>query len=407
MGIPTGVDMQVKTKKQSAKGTVATSGSSQLLRRVKSTLELTKKVYESNEMRPDRMDADERHGTKSVAGNISGELSPGTYEEYMASFVRRDFTAVTALTGLELTITGSGPWVIQRSAGSFISGNIKLGHVFRLSVGTLNAANINKNLLVVAMDADELTVVPVNGVALVAEGPISTCTLTVVGKVSFCPTSGHTEDYHSIEHFYPTMTPDNSEVFWDCVINEMKVGIRPDGMIGIDFGVMGLDQNVDDAEYFTSPTAISSSRLLTGASGVLRTASGALAGISGISIDGTNNAAFAPSEGQVGSDKYADIVKGRHRVTGQITALFDSVALRDAFLQETELSLYAVFPTTSDAAADFVAFTIDRLKVNGATRDDGEGAKMITIPFRALLNTAGGSGTTSEQTILRIQDSLA
>ena len=47
----------------------------------------------------------------------------------------------------------------------------------RLSVGSLNAANISKNLLVIGVTATVLTVIPLNGVAMVAESSIAGCTV--------------------------------------------------------------------------------------------------------------------------------------------------------------------------------------------------------------------------------------
>jgi len=406
MTIPTGVDMQLKYKVQSALGTMATGGSGQQLRRVQSTLNLQKDTYQSNEIRADRQVADFRHGVRRVTGAITGELSAGTYEDFMAAVFRRDFTAVSAITGAALTISGSGPtYVVQRGSGSYISDGVKLGHVIRLSVGSLDAANLSKNLLVVALDADEATVVPLNGVALVAEGPISGCTVTVVGKVTYCPESSHTEKYYSIEHWYPTFSTDVSETFWDCVVDTLGIELPPTGIATLNFGIMGLDLTTAATENLTSATAVTTSGVLAAVNGVLRTSSGAMASVTGLSINVTNNCQMAGPV--VGSNKGVDIVKGRHQVSGQITALFDSVTMRDAFIDESELSLYAAFTASNAAAADFVAFTIDRLKLGGADRDDGEGVKIVTLPFTALFNSSGGSSTTSDKTTMRVQDSLA
>jgi hypothetical protein len=81
---------------------------------------------------------------------------------------------------------------------------VKKGMVVRLSVGSLNAANISKNLLVISATATVLTVVPLNGVALVAEGPITGCTVSAPGKETHAPTTGHTNDYFSGRSGTPT-----------------------------------------------------------------------------------------------------------------------------------------------------------------------------------------------------------
>ncbi len=83
MTIATGVNKQVKYKVESAWGTVPAAASSQLLRRITSDIDLTKDAYESNEIRTDYQVADMRHGSLSVGGTINGELSPGTYKDFM------------------------------------------------------------------------------------------------------------------------------------------------------------------------------------------------------------------------------------------------------------------------------------------------------------------------------------
>ena len=59
--------------------------SEQQLRRVSSSFNLTKETYQSEEIRTDYQLSDFRHGVRSVEGNVSGELSAGTYADFLAS----------------------------------------------------------------------------------------------------------------------------------------------------------------------------------------------------------------------------------------------------------------------------------------------------------------------------------
>ena len=90
-----GIEKKVVLAPQATKGTcpAATLPTAQYLRRVTSSLNVTKETYQSNEMRADRQIADFRHGVQSVEGSIAGELSPGTYWRLMAAILRRDFSA--------------------------------------------------------------------------------------------------------------------------------------------------------------------------------------------------------------------------------------------------------------------------------------------------------------------------
>jgi hypothetical protein len=185
----------------------------------------------------------------------------------------------------------------------------------------------------------------------------------------------------------------------------MKIALPPTGIATVEFPVMGLDITTGSAQSLTSPAAATTNQVVAAVNGVLRSSAGALANITGFSIDGSNNCKMAGPI--VGSNKYADIVHGRQIITGQLTALFDSATLRDYFINETEIGAYVALTSDNTAAAPFIAFSIDRLKLGAADRTDGEDVKTVTLPFQALLNTAGGSGINTEATTLRIQDSAA
>jgi hypothetical protein len=403
MTIAAGVAKRVTYKVEATWGTIPAAGSAQALRRVKSTLNLKKQTYQSQEIRSDYQVADFRHGVRSVGGTISGELSPGTYKDFMAAAVRQSFAAVTAITAASITISGTGPtYTVARGAGSWITDGIKVGNVGRLSVGTFNAANINKNLLVTAVTASNLTVMPLNGVALFAEGPISGSTFTVIGKKTLVPSSGFTDLSYSIEHFYSDLTL--SEVFSGCKIAQMAIQLPPTGMTNVDFDFLGKDITTAGAQYFTSPTAETTSGILAAVNGILVVQGVAVALLTGLSF---NLKASMSGEAVVGSNTFADIVEGRIEVDGQFTALFADATIRDYFLNETEVGLYVAMATSPSATADFIAFSLPRVKLGDAARDDGEKALVLTCPFTALRNIAGGAATTSEDTTLAIQDSQA
>jgi len=100
MPFATGVAKQLRYKKESTWGAAPGASGAQLLRRVTSDLSLSKETYQSGEIRSDYQIADYRHGVRSVAGTVNGELSPGTYSDFVGSALRRNFAAVSALTGL-------------------------------------------------------------------------------------------------------------------------------------------------------------------------------------------------------------------------------------------------------------------------------------------------------------------
>jgi hypothetical protein len=410
MGIAAGVFKQLAYKVESTYGVAAGTSGGQLLRRTQSTLDLSKDTYQSNEMRSDFQVADFRHGVRRVGGKIDGELSPKTYGEFFAALMKRDFAAVTAITGLSITIAGSGPtYTVTRASGDYISGGLKVGDVIRLSAGSFNVANSNKNLLIVTLTATVATVVTLNGSAMVAEGPIASSTATVVGKKTFVPTSAHTDKAFSIEHWFPDVPA--SELFLGCKFSKASISLPPTGMATVSFDVVGQDFAETTAkrtavaltsQYFSSPSAVTSTGVLTAVNGVVRIGGAAIATLTGLSVDITANYTGDPV---VGANVVPNQFAGRVLVGGQATMYFESTTIRDAFVNETEVDLLAAFTTDNTATADFLTIVLPRVKFGGASKDDGEKGLVATLPFTALLNSAGGTGVSTEKTTILMQDS--
>lgn len=68
MATASGIEKKLILAPQAAQGTcaVANLATAQYLRRVTSSLDLTKETYQSNEMRADRQIGDFRHGVQSI-----------------------------------------------------------------------------------------------------------------------------------------------------------------------------------------------------------------------------------------------------------------------------------------------------------------------------------------------------
>lgn len=399
-----GLFKQVAYKAESTFGVVPSATSAQALRRVQSTLDLSKETYQSNEIRQDFQLVDFRHGVRRVEGNISGELSPATYKDFIACALKKDFAAGASASSVTVTIAGAGPsYTVTRSSGNYITDGFKVGDVIRLSVGSPSlAANFGKNLLIVSLTSTIATVITLNGSSMSAEGPVAGTTVAVVGKKSYIPTSGHTDKSFSIEHYYSDLV--QSEVFSGCKPTSIAIGLPPTGLATIDIGFMGKDVTTASAQYFTNPTAQTTTGLLAAVNGELRVAGQSVATLTGLTLNIASNYSGDPV---VGSNTVPFMFAGRVIVTGQATAYFDSVTLRDAFFNETEVEIIGAFTANNDANAPFMSFVLPRVKIGGASKNDGEGGLVQTLPFQALLNTAGGSGTTSEQTTIVIQDSAA
>lgn len=399
----TGIFKLVAIKREVTFGTIPAAASAQLLRRVTSTVDLSKDTYQSNEIRPDMQIADYRHGVRRIKGSISGELSPKTYSDPFSAMLKRDFTAGASVAGVSVTIAGSaGAWTVTRAAGSYLSDGFKIGDVIRLTVGALNAANINKNLFVTGLTATVATCIVLNSTAMVAEGPIVTTTIAVQGKKTWIPLTAQTDISYSMEHWYNDIT--QSEVFSGIKFDKAAVNLPPTGMATVQFDVLGQNITPSQVRYFTSPTAITTLGVVAAVNGILLVNGTAQTVVTGLSIN--IDPAFS-GDPVVGANVIPNLFAGPVTITGQFTAYFTDQVLRDLFVNETESSLMVALTTDNTATADVITFVMPRIKVGGQQKSDGVGGIVQTFPFQALLNVNGGTGISSEATTISIQDTAA
>jgi hypothetical protein len=399
MPISRGTAKRVAYKKETVFGTPAGATGAKQLRRVTADFNLEKESYESNELRFDRQVADFRHGVRSATGTLNGELSSGSYSDFMQSLVARDFTTAPAATSLTLTIAASGSnWTVARTTGSYITDGFQPGMVVRLG-GALAAGNMAKNLLILSVTALSITVRVLNGSALTAQSAVAASTCTAVGKTTFVPATGHTEDSYTIEEFYSDIA--QSEVYAGMKVGSMNVQLPSTGLTTVDFSFMGKDlAQTGTTAYFSSPTAQGTDGVYASVNGILTIAGAPVALVTSadFSVERAMENATA-----VGSNSVAEIFSGRIRVTGNLSVYFEDATFRSYFNDETPVALTVVLTEDNTAASDFISFTIPKIKLGSFAKADAELGITASSSFQALLNdvTAGGLPATT----IAIQDS--
>lgn len=404
MAIAQGLNKKVIIKEEVTWGTASGPSGGDVLRRVTSTVNLTKEAYTSSEIRTDYQTADSRHGVRGVTASLNGELSPGSYSKLFAAMYCKDFVSGVTSATASLTIATSGlQWIVTRAANSFLTDGFKVGDVVRLTTGVLNAANLNKNLVVTAVSALVISVVPLNGVALVAEGPIVGCLVVAQGKKTFIPQTGHTAKSFTIEEFYSDIS--QSQVFTGNKIGSANIQMPATGLVMVDFSATGRDLALTGtSQYFTSPTAQGTSGVFASVSGVMLVDGAPVAVVTSMNVNMTRTLTAATV---VGSNLNADVFAGRIETSGSATVYFQDAVFRNLFNNESEFSLVVSLATSGAAAADFISISIPRAKSNSFTLTDGNEGLSATMDWVGLLNTTGGTGTASDLTTISMIDTLA
>lgn len=407
MTIATGIKKLVTYKKESVFGTAPapTGPFGQALRRVTSSIDMTKATLKSAEIRPDMQQGDFRHGGRTVAGTIAGELSVGTHSDFLSSALRQSWQPVittTALTTVAAASTTGAGGTYTRSAGSFLTDGFKIGDVVRATGWTAPAtANNAHNFWITALTATVMTGIHLDGIAMVTKVAGDSVTLAQAGKKTWTPISGHTNDSYSIEHFFSDIG--QSEVFTGCRVSQVDVKLPASGMAGIDVQVMGQNMTPTQSQYFTTPLTVTTGSTLASVNGALVLGGVVVAIVTGMNFSIKGNATRGDV---VGSVVTPDIFMGGMDVDGQLMIYFQDAIARDAFVNETEVTLNVVLTANNNPNADFQAYSMPRVKINGAAKSDGEVGLVLTAPFVALFNTAGSATAASLNTTLTVQDSL-
>lgn len=398
MATASGINKIVSYKKETAFGELPspTTGG-QTIRRVSSTFNLTKETYQSEEIRTDYQLVDFRHGVRAVEGSLSGELSAGTYADFLASALARNWTAATpsALGSTTIASVG-GTYTITRTTGSWLTDAVRVGSVIRLT--GFATANNDANLLIIALTATVATVVALNSVALTPETVASGGAFTATGKTTYAPTTGHTDDSYTFEEWYADIG--QSEVTVGNKVNTVGIALPATGLTTIDLAFMGQDlKQRGTSQFFTSPTAQGTSGIFAAVNGALIVNGAPVALVTGANFNINRN---MTSEAVVGSNIRPEIYEGRIIVDGDFTTLFQDGTFAGYFDEETEISLVVALTANSLPNSEFMSFTIPRLKLSTDTKDDGEKGIVSSNSFQALKGT-GANGF--EATTLMIQDS--
>lgn len=394
MTIANGVAKKVRMKREAVYGVANGPLGARDVRRITSDLSLKKDSYESKEIRTDAQVADMRHGMRKIEGSIKSEINPGDQADFIAAIMRRDFTVGATTGSASIAVVADG---FTRAAGSFITDGFKVGRVVR-AVGLVNAVNNGNNFIVLGVTALKLTGQFLRDDVLVAEAAAPAVTIAEVGKSTFVPKVGHKQTSFAIEHFFEDVS--QSELFTGLKVSEIGVNLPSTGMAEFDVKFLGKAMTPGAAPYFTDSAEAGTAAALAAVNGRFFIAGSRITTATSLQFTINGNAS---TESVIGSNTSPEVFSGRVQATGSVTAFFENGDLRDAFMNETEQAVIAVFTASNDKNADFIAIVFPRTKLGSADKDDGEKGVLQTFSFTALR----GVGAVQENTTIAWQDSLA
>lgn len=399
------INKKLTLYKQTGLGVPRSGSGGQAFRRESSTGKLAKATYENSEITTSQQSTGATHGGRSATFSLNGLLSPNTYSTLFASLLRGPFVATAAVTAASVTIAGTaGAWTLTDAANTFLTKGIKIGDVIRITAGTYtNAVNRDNNILVTGVTQTVITGATLNASVLIAEGPVLSSTITVMGKKCIAPITGQTADYWTVEEFQSDIT--KSELFTDTVFGSADVTIPASGNVTVGFNAVALNRTSGAAQVLTTPTAETTTSVVAGIRGLVLVAGTAVANITGakIKIDGK----VAAMDAVLGSNVSPDVVRGILSVSGEVTAYYQDAVMSGYFDAATPISLILVEAVDGTNNSDFHTFVMSKVVLSGDDKDSGAKGIIRTYPFIAEINGAGGAALANDKTILSLQDSQA
>ena len=171
------------------------------------------------------------------------------------------------------------------------------------------------------------------------------------------------------------------------IINTMAVSVQPNAMVGLTFGVIGKDLDPATAEVAGSVySAMTERPPFDSFTGTFNEGGSPSAVITGVdfTLENGYEAAFV-----LGSDTTIQPSDGKCRVTGTLTYFYESKAIYDKFINETESSIDF---TLIDQDGNSMQFEFPNIQYNGGNPDiSDEGQVTVTAEFQALYDQAEGT----------------
>lgn len=400
MTIASQIKRKVFIGKQSALGSIASTSAGKTYNYREGGLSggLTKDSFASNTIRTDQQRPNGTHGTRSVNRSLDQELQFGGHTELLAGALRNSWDAAST-TGAVTTIgLNSSTKAITRSTGSFIADGFKVGDIVR-ATGFAAAGNNNKNFRLTAVAALSMTFANDSWLGtLTTESAGATVTVASPSKKLSIPSTGHTNDYFTIEEFNEDIAQSERDV--DCKISTMAITIPANGNATVNFGFLGRDASYDTTQYFSNPADAPSGEILNGVNGLLSYNGADSVVLTNVSISLDAGAEIKPV---VGSNISPDVFTSAATITGSMSALFEDDAILGDFNGEVEAPLFVYMFANTSANSDFIIIKLPNIKINSADKSADGTAISLASNFSAGVLLDGS--TVKEQTSIVIMDS--
>ena len=347
--------VKISIAEESSYGEAESAVAFQTLRTTGESLNHDMNTTTSQEMRSDRQISDIARIGLSASGGISFEVSYNSYEQLMRSaLLDTAWSSEAKITAAQTISFSSVDNSINDSASGFGSytanGWVKI-------TGAGETAN-NSTFKVVSVTAAKIVV---KGGTLTTEAAGEAITVQQGAEI----VNGTSLASWNIEKDFEDLASVLS-LFLGMCVNTWAIDIPADGIMTGSFGFIGSKETSLTTTNSSSYTDAATTQVMTGASHVPKFLENyASQGILSLAITLNNNLRV---RNQVGTLGVVSVGTGAVEVTGTVTKYFETAALYNKFIDQTETSLAV---TCRDTLGNAYVIELPQVKITSGSRAAG------------------------------------
>lgn len=342
----------------------------------------------SEEIRADRMTPDTIQVSSSAGGEINGEWSYGTYDDFIQAALYGTWATSGTVLGPATTIaivkTPGSPntWAITDSANGLASRGWTVGQFIRVT-GFPVAGTFFAEILTIA--AGSVSIAPMSNVSSESAGP--SVTITPMNFVR----NGTTKRSFTIQKAFTDLATPELWNFTGSRISTWSLELATGSILTTTFGVLAKDANMTETQFpgATLPAA-NTNTVLNAVDNIASIVfdgdpGGSTFYFNSLSIELDNALRGQEAVGTLG---FIGVEAGRLSLTGSIELYFENSSLFDKFRAATAISLSFL---ARDAAGNSYVVTIPRAKFTSMEIVAGGNDQDIfaAAEFEGIINSAG------------------
>lgn len=359
-------EIQVAYIEEDNYGEQKTGSNLQNLRLTGESLAQMQTTITSAELRNDRQTTNVKRVGLSTSGDINGEFSFGTYEDFLKAALETDddWTSQEENITAEITISCANADNSINDSASGLAAFDADQWIYVEGFAGANAVN-NGYMKLVSVAAGKLVV---EGKTLIDATAGDSVTITQLSSI----TNGTTLPSFNVERIYTDLST-NLALFLGAVIDTWNIAIVPEQIITTTFGTIGKIESSETSSGGSGYDAVNTNEIMNAVDEVqdiLENLSGAT--LLDFNFTLTNNLRARMAIGTLGT---VSVGKGKIGIEGSLQAYYESATLYNKFLNQTPSSIAVVI---QDVDGNAYVIELMQLKFSEAGRPaTGENTDII------------------------------